>query len=89
MGVTAHGCQIDFIKDVQQKPTVAKPLEEQVQTSGGLVAHPKTFGTIGSIFTVANVVLEQALGTVVGETLCELDHGDEVGRGGKILANTA
>lgn len=76
-------------KDVQQEPTVAKPLEEEVQAGGSLVAHSKTFGTIGSIFTVANVVLEQALCTVVGETLCELDHGDEVGRGRKILANTA
>lgn len=53
------------------------------------MAHPKAFRTIGSIFTVADVVLEQALGTVVGEALRELDHGDEVGRGRKILANTA
>lgn len=38
---------------------------------------------------IADVVLEQTRGTIVSETLCQLDNGDEKGGSGQVLANTA
>jgi hypothetical protein len=33
--------------------------------------------------------LEKTRGTIVSETLCQFHNGDEEGRGGQVLANTA
>lgn len=38
---------------------------------------------------MGDVVLEETLSTIVGETLGQLDNGDEESRGGQILANAA
>lgn len=64
-------------------------MEEQVQTSGGLATHTQSGSIGGVVLVVANVVLEKTRGTIVGETLHELDNGDEEGRGRQVLANTA
>lgn len=68
---------------------VAEPLEEEVETGGGLVAHAETLGAILAVLVVADVVLEETLGTIVGEALGQLDNGNEEGRGREVLANTA
>lgn len=38
---------------------------------------------------MANVVLEQTLGTIVGETLSQLNDGDEESSSGQVLSDTA
>ena len=69
--------------------TIAEPLEKQVEAGGGLVAHAQAPGPVGALLAEADVVLEQALGAVVGEALRQLDDGDEVGRRGQVLADAA
>jgi hypothetical protein len=41
------------------------------------------------MLAVADVVLEETRGAIVGETLHQLDDGDEKGRRGQVLADTA
>jgi len=45
--------------------TIAKPLEEEIEASGTLVAEAKTRSTISTVGTVADVVLEQSLTAIV------------------------
>lgn len=53
------------------------------------MAHAETLGAILAVLVVADVVLEETLGTIVGEALRQLDNGNEEGRGGEVLANAA
>lgn len=57
--------------------TIAKPLEEQVQSCRSLVTHSETLRAIDSIGVIADVVLEKTLRTIVGEALRELNNGDQ------------
>ncbi len=49
----------------------------------------QTRSAISTIGPVVNVILEQALRAVVGESLCQFDDGDQVGRSRKVLAHSA
>lgn len=69
--------------------TVAEPLEEEVEASGALVTQTETARTIITIGLVVNVVLEDSLRTVEGETFAKFDDGDQEGGGGKILSHTS
>ena len=53
------------------------------------MTHTQTSGSVRAVLVVADIVLEQALSTVVGEALSQLDNGDEVGRGRQVLADAA
>ena len=49
----------------------------------------KTGRAISTIGTVVDVVLEETLASVVGESFCELDNGDQVCGGRQVLADPA
>ena len=49
----------------------------------------KTGRAISTIGTVVDVVLEETLAAVVGESFCELDNGDQVCGGRQVLADPA
>ena len=72
-----------------QDRTIAEPLEEQVETGGTLVTESKTGSAISAVGTVVDVVLEETLASVVGESFCELDNGDQVCGGRQVLADPA
>lgn len=69
--------------------TIAKPLEEQVEACSALVTETETRSAISAIGPVVDIVLEQALATIVGEPFCQFDDGNEVCRRRQILADTA
>jgi hypothetical protein len=54
-----------------------------------LVTKSKTGRAISTIGTVVDVVLEETLASVVGESFCELDNGDQVCGGRQVLADPA
>jgi hypothetical protein len=54
-----------------------------------LVTESKTGRAISTIGTVVDVVLEETLASVVGESFCELDNGDQVCGGRQVLADPA
>jgi hypothetical protein len=74
---------------LQNGGDVGEPLEKQVETSGTLVTKSKTGRAISTIGTVVDVVLEETLASVVGESFCELDNGDQVCGGRQVLADPA
>jgi hypothetical protein len=53
------------------------------------VAHAQALCAVGAVRVVADVVLEQTRGAVVGEALAQLYDGDEEGGGGQVLADAA
>lgn len=71
------------------EPTVAKPLEEEIEPCSCLVTHPQAFRPICPCRTVADVVLEQTLRAIVREALRELDDGNQVRRRREVLADAA
>jgi hypothetical protein len=54
-----------------------------------LVTESKTGRAISTVGTVVDVVLEETLAAVVGESFCELDNGDQVCGGRQVLADPA
>lgn len=89
IGVTISAVSVAIEAFGVNHRTIAEPLEEQVETSGGLVAHTETWGAICAVGLVADVVLEKTLSTVVCEALRQLDHRNEVCGGRQVLANAA
>lgn len=47
---------------------IAEELEEHVETSGASMSKTKTSRTIATVRVVVNIVLEETLATVIGET---------------------
>jgi hypothetical protein len=59
--------------------TIAEPLEEEVETGSTLVAKAKTRSSISTIWTVADVVLEQSLTSVVAKSRQSRPRSKDVG----------
>jgi len=55
------------VNNVTLAHTIAEPLEEQVEAGSTLVAQAKPRRSISTIRTVADVVLEQSLTTIVAK----------------------